>query len=168
MRMRRAGHHLAEFNKGVLRHDWDDPRVRDFADNIAKVNEVALRAPGFVWMLGEAEMDAAQRDPGGVLGGNLRTASTLSVWTDAERLEGFVWDTVHRVFYARRGEWFAEGQGLRLVLWWIPEGHRPTIEEAMARFRHLEAHGDSDHAFGWRWLTEARLWRERQCGVAAE
>ena len=42
-------HHLAEFNIGTLKHDWDDPRVADFANNIDRVNAIAQRSPGFVW-----------------------------------------------------------------------------------------------------------------------
>ena len=54
-------------------------------------------------------------------------------------------------------------------MWWVPEGHRPTLDEALARLAHLRAHGDSDHAFGWAYAKEARLWRERACNaVAAE
>lgn len=155
-----SGLHLAEFNTGVLRHDWDDARVRDFADNLDRVNGLARRADGFVWQLPEADMDAAQNDPGGPLGGNPRTASTLSVWRDAGALDRFVWTTLHRVFYERRAEWFAPGQGLRLVMWWVPVGHRPGIAEAADRLAHLDRHGDTDHAFGWSRLEEARHWRD--------
>ncbi|QBF31342.1 DUF3291 domain-containing protein [Thalassococcus sp. S3] len=159
--------HLAEFNHGVLKYDWDDPRVKDFADGIALVNGIAQRSPGFVWMLGEEEMEAAQTDPDGPMGGNPRNASTLSVWEDAASLEHFVWDTVHKRFYDRKEEWYGVVDTLRLAMWWVPEGHRPTIHEAMERFRHLEAHGDSDVAFGWARLKEAQMWKTKQCGEAA-
>ncbi|RYI20013.1 MAG: DUF3291 domain-containing protein, partial [Acetobacteraceae bacterium] len=34
---------------------------------------------------------------------------------------------------------------------------------------HLEMHGDSDHAFGWKYLQEAQAWKTRGCAqVAAE
>jgi len=150
--------HLAEFNTGVLRYDWDDPRVADFAEALDQVNAVAARSPGFVWRMPDEDMDTAQRDPDGVLGGNLRTASTLSVWRDVASLEKFVWQTLHRRFYDRREEWFAPGQGIRMVLWHVPEGHRPNIEEAVERFQHLQTHGDTDFAFGWQ--------RAKQLGTA--
>jgi hypothetical protein len=41
---------------------------------------------------------------------------------------------------------------MHFVMWWVPAGHRPTLDEALARLDHLRAHGDSDHAFGWGWL----------------
>lgn len=144
--------HLAEFNRGVLRYDWDDARVADFAQNIQKVNALAMRAPGFIWMLDEPGMDAAQRDPDGHLGGDLRLASTLSVWQSPQALQDFVFKTVHRVFMDRGPEWFDPGQGLRLVMWWVPEGHRPTIAEAVERFNRLSQDGASEAAFDWAWL----------------
>ncbi|OWU83658.1 hypothetical protein ATO6_17510 [Oceanicola sp. 22II-s10i] len=144
-----ATRHFAEFNIGTLRHDWDDPRVAEFADALDRVNAIAQRSPGFVWMLGEDEMDAAQTDGDGVLGGNPRTASTLSVWTDAESLGAFAFNTVHRVFYARGAEWFEEQDTPRLVMWYVEPGHRPTIEEAAERLRILTEEGPGALAFGW-------------------
>jgi len=167
--MQPTGHHIAELNLGVLRHDWDDPRVKDFVDGLDLVNGVAARSSGFVWRLGDTAMEAAQNDPEGPLGGNPRTASTLSVWEDVASLEAFVWNTVHRRFYERRAEWYDAVESLRFVMWWVPAGHRPDIAEGMARFRHLEAHGDSEHAFGWKYLEEAQLWKTKGCSpMAAE
>lgn len=163
----RPERHLAEFNMGVLRHDWEDPRIADFVNGLALVNGAAVRSPGFVWRLDDAMMEAVQEDPDGPLGGNPRIASTLSVWESAEALEAFVWNTVHRQFYERGAEWFQPAGGIKLVMWWVPVGHRPSIAEAMERFRHLEAHGDTERAFGWAHLAEARLWKTRSCGEAA-
>lgn len=159
-----ATHHLAELNLGILKYDWDDPRVQDFVNGLDLVNSAAMRSPGFVWMMPEEDMEAVQNDPTGPMGGNSRTASTLSVWEDVESLEHFVWNTVHKRFYDRKNEWYDMGAVLRLAMWWVPAGHIPDMAEAMARFRHLEAHGDSDHAFGWGHLAEAKLWRQKQCG----
>ncbi|MFN3822964.1 MAG: DUF3291 domain-containing protein [Pseudorhodobacter sp.] len=159
--------HLAEFNFGTLRHDWDDPRIKGFVDGLDLVNGLAARSPGFVWRLSDEDMDQAQTDGGGVFGDNPRIASTLSVWENVESLEHFVWNTVHRQFYARKAEWYdAIGNG-NLVLWWVPAGHRPDLAEGMARWQHREANGDSDHAFGWSYLKEARLWQSHGCTQTA-
>lgn len=149
--------HLAELNFGILRHDWDDPRVADFADALAAVNAIAHRSPGFVWQLDPDAMEAAQTDAEGPLGGNPRMASTLSVWTDPASLWAFVDRSVHGRYLRRAAEWFEPGQSGHLVLWWIDEGRRPTLAEGMARFRHLEAHGPSDHAFTFGWLRTRGL-----------
>jgi len=163
--MQPANHHLAEFNRGVLRHDWDDPRVAEFVNNLDMVNGVAARTDGFIWRLDDDAMDAAQTDAAGVLGGDPRTASTLSVWRDVGALEHFVWNTVHRKFYERKDEWYAPTTDLRMVLWWVPVGHRPTLAEAVERFDHLNAHGDSDFAFGWAHAKDTRLWQSAQCDL---
>ena len=160
-------YHLVEFNVGTLQYDWEDPRVADFLNGLDLVNGIAQRSPGFVWMMDGEAMEVAQGDPEGPLGGNPRTASTLSVWEDVASLEHFVWNTVHKQFYDRKEEWYGAVDTLRLVMWWVPAGHRPTIDEAMARFRHLEQHGETEHAFGWSHLKDAHLWKHKNCGAAA-
>lgn len=141
---------LAEFNIGILRYDWEDPRVADFRDNLDRIFALAARSPGYVWHLGGDEMEAAQREAGGVLGGNPRTASTLSVWDNLETFEHFVWRTVHKRFVDRRAEWYdATNQPTRLVMWWVDEGHRPSIQEAAERLAMITQHGETETAFGW-------------------
>ncbi len=156
--------YIAELNLGILRHDWADPRVADFANGIAPVMALAARAEGFVWRMSDAEMEREQLDPNGALGGNPRVASTLSVWKTVKALENFVWNTVHRSFYERREEWYdLSKQGVRFVMWWVPVGYIPTIKEAVQRLRHFEKHGNEDYAFDWRHLKEARMWKTHGC-----
>jgi hypothetical protein len=50
----------------------------------------------------------------------------------------------------RRREWFEKMDEAFLVLWWVPRGHRPTIEEAKARLEMLRAKGPSKDAFTFR------------------
>ena len=163
--------HLAEFNIGTLKYDWEDPCVADFLNNLDRVYGIAERSPGYVWHLSGDDMEAAQLDPDGALGGNPRTASTLSVWTDAKSLEEFAFNTVHKQFYDRKNEWYDPEEqvwgGYRLVMWHVEEGHRPAIAEAVERLQHLIVHGDTDFAFGWAHLKTATLWREKTCGQAA-
>lgn len=167
--MNTPGQHIAEFNLGILRYDWDDARLAGFVDGLDKVNAVAQRSPGFVWMLGEDDMEAAQLDADGVLGGHPRLASTLSVWESTDALGSFVWNTVHRLYYGRRGEWYDDAEqnaGPRMVLWHVDAGHRPTIAEAKARLDHLAEHGPTEHAFGWD-EVKAQGWQAHRCGEAA-
>ena len=141
--------HIAQMNFGVLRYDWDDPRIAEFADNLARVNAIAEHSEGFIWRLDDEAMEKAQLDPNGVFGGNPRVASTLSVWSNLESLRHFVWHTLHKRFFDKRRDWFAEDGNSNLVLWWVEAGHRPCMDEAMDRFRHLQRHGDTDRAFCW-------------------
>ncbi len=160
------GHHLAELNVGRLVAPMHDPRVAEFIDNIDRINGLGKRMPGFVWM-----MEAAG-SPGNVanaIGGDPRFVPNLSVWEGVAQLEAFVWGTLHKQFYARRAEWFEVLGAMHFVMWWVPVGHRPTLEEALERLAHLEAHGDSDHAFGWAHVKQASQWRGNRCApVAAE
>lgn len=142
--------HLAEFNLGILKYDWDDPRLADFADNLDRVNTIAARSPGFVWRLPDADMEAGQNGPMG----HPRMASTLSVWEDGDSLGQFVWNTLHKRFFDRRHEWYDPSSAIRLVLWWVDPGSRPGFKDAMTRLRDLETNGDSDAAFGWDYLKE--------------
>ena len=49
------------------------------------------------------------------------------------------------------------------VMWQVEDGHEPTLEEAKARLDHLNEFGDSDHAFGWSYVPQAKLWLEARC-----
>ncbi len=143
--------HLAELNIGRLLADTDDPRVADFMANLDRVNRLAKRMPGFVWMMeGSGEPGRGNTDV--KIGGDPRFVSNLSVWADAESLGTFVWKTLHKQFFDRRAEWFEVLGTQHFVMWGVPEGHRPTLAEALDRLEYNKAHGDSDHAFGWGWL----------------
>ena len=87
----------------------------------------------------------------------------MSVWESVEALERYVWQTVHKRFYGRRTEWFDKFDGPYFVMWWVPAGHRPTIEEAIARLDHLKSHGSTEYAFDWQSLPGAQLWKTARC-----
>lgn len=163
-----AGTHIAELNVGRLVAPTDDPRVGEFMRALDRVNGLGKRMPGFVWMM-EGSGEPATGNTETKIGGDPRFVSNLTVWDSVEALEAFVWNTVHRQFYARRAEWFEVLGKMHFVMWRVPAGHRPTLDEGLERLAHLQSHGDSDHAFGWAHLPEARLWREARCAaVAAE
>jgi hypothetical protein len=163
-----TGRHLAQLNVGRLVAETGDPRVAEFMAALDRINGLGKRMPGFVWMMeGSGEPGTGNTET--KIGGDPRYVANLTVWESAEALEHFVWNTVHRAFYERRQEWFESLGERHLVMWWVPAGHRPTLEEALARLDRLRTEGESEEAFGWAWLKDARLWRERACGaVAAE
>ena len=47
----------------------------------------------------------------------------------------------------KRTSWFAPFGAAYVALWWVPSGHRPTVDEAKERLAHLDAHGPTPHAF---------------------
>ncbi|WP_299404114.1 DUF3291 domain-containing protein [uncultured Roseobacter sp.] len=161
-------YHLAELNVGRLVAPVDDPRVADFMANLDRINGLGKRMPGFVWMM-EGSGAPGTGNTDNAIGGDPLFVPNLSVWESAEQLETFVWGTIHKQFYARRAEWFEVLGEMHFVMWWVPEGHQPTLEEALDRLQHLKINGDSDHAFGWAHLKEATQWRDNGCApVAAE
>jgi hypothetical protein len=151
--------HLAQLNIARLKFPIEDPRVADFVANLDRVNGIAERSQGFVWRLqddtGNATDIQAYDDPAVIV--------NLSVWQDAECLEHFVWNTVHKQFYRRRAEWFSAMEAQHFAMWWVEEGHEPTAHEAKARLEHLQANGDSDFAFGWAHLPHVKLWQQARC-----
>jgi hypothetical protein len=165
---RPEGHNLAQLNIGRLIAEPDDPRVAEFMAAIDRVNAIGKRSPGFVWIMsGSGAPNTGNTET--TLDGDPRFVSNLTVWEDVASLENFVWNTVHRQFYERRAEWFEVLGRMHFVLWWVPAGHIPTLDEALARLDHLNAHGDTDHAFGWSHLKDAQIWRTRRCAqIAAE
>jgi hypothetical protein len=90
-------------------------------------------------------------------------AVNLTVWESAEALETFVFQTVHRNIYARKHEFFETPKENTVAMWWIEEGHIPTLEEAKERLELLNARGPSEFAFGWAELPSAKLWQEKRC-----
>lgn len=158
----RPGFHLAELNVGRLLAPTDDPRVAEFMAALDRVNGMGKRMPGFVWMM-EGSGEPGTGNTEAKIGGDPQFVSNLTVWTDVQSLEHFVWNTVHRAFYERRAEWFEVLGRMHFVMWWVPAGHKPTLDEALARLEKLQTEGDSDDAFGWTHVKEAHLWKDHGC-----
>jgi hypothetical protein len=152
--------HLAQINIGRLRGGPDDPQMADFYANLARVNALAERMPGFVWRL---KNESGESAIGLHWPGDDTMAVNMSVWESAEDLGRFVFQTVHRNIYVRKHDFFDMPTQATVALWWIEAGHIPTLEEAKARLDHLVAHGPSAFAFGWADLPSAKLWLEKKC-----
>lgn len=163
-----VGHHLAELNVGRLLAPTDDPRVAEFMGALDRVNGLGRRMPGFVWMMaGSGEPGTGNTEA--KIDGDEQFVSNLTVWESVATLEAFVWNTVHRSFYERRAEWFEVLGAMHFVMWWVPVGHKPTLDEALAKLALKREQGDSDAAFGWSYLKEAQAWKTHGCAqVAAE
>ena len=123
---------LAELNVGRLVAPTDDPRVKDFMDNLDLINGLAKKMPGFVWMMdGLAEPGSINEDI--IIDGEPLLVPNLSVWENTESLERFVWNTVHKKFYERRAEWFEVLGDMHFVMWWVPDGQWPSLAEGLEK-----------------------------------
>lgn len=158
----RAGEAVAQLNIGRLVADPDDPRVAEFMDNIALVNGLAERSAGYLWRFTDEGGVGATGAP--VEASDPRMIANLSVWESVEALEAFVWRTVHKRFFERKGSWFERLEEPHFVMWAVPRDHRPTIAEALNRLERLKRGGPSREAFDWRAAAAARLWREAARG----
>ncbi|WP_118138537.1 DUF3291 domain-containing protein [Oceanicella sp. SM1341] len=141
--------HLAQFNIALAKYPLDDPRMADFVNNVGRMKALAARSPGFLWQFKEDGADEV------ILGDPLMTW-TLSLWEGPEALAHFAFRTAHRQFFRRRAEWFPVLDHNWLVLWYIPEGEKPTLAEALARKARMDAEGPGEHAFGWERFAEIR------------
>lgn len=158
--------HLAQLNVGRLVADTDDERVAEFMANLDRINGMGKRMPGFVWMMeGSGEPGTGNTET--KLDGDPRYVSNLTVWKDGASLDRFVFGTLHRSFCERRAEWFEFMKESHFVMWWVTEGHRPGIDEALDRLEMLRRNGPSADAFGWAELAGASLWRDKGCMQAA-
>ena len=153
--------HLAQFNIARIRYPLDDARMAEFVDNVKRVNALAEQIEGFVWRLQDASGHAMNM----TVYGDPTILPNLTLWKSAQALERFVWQTVHGRFYRRREDWF-EPIETPLVLWWVAEGERPSLEDGVERLEHFKAHGPSEYAFGWEGLSGAQLWKTQR-GVNA-
>ncbi|MCP4335987.1 MAG: DUF3291 domain-containing protein [Gammaproteobacteria bacterium] len=133
---------IAQLNVARLKFEFDDPRMQEFIDRLEDINALADRAPGFVWRLQTDEGDATAIDFFGA-----DTLVNMSVWEDLESLHGYVYRSAHNEVMARRKLWFDRVESAYSVLWWVPAGHIPTIEEAAERLDLLREQGPSARAF---------------------
>jgi len=138
--------HLAQLNVARLRHELDHPELAPFVEALDAVNAVADDAPGFVWRLQEdAAGNATSIRPWGA-----DVIVNLSVWTDLAALEAYVYGEAHAAVLKQRRMFFTRMERPSLVLWWVEEGHRPTLDEAHDRLARLEADGPTPYAFTMR------------------
>jgi hypothetical protein len=151
---------LAQINVATAMFDMDDARMDGFTGRIDAVNQVAERAPGFVWRL--------QGDSGNALdiqvSDDPRFIINISVWETPNALEDFVWKTIHAKVYNGKAQWFPATAEAHMALWWVPIGHEPTPAEGMERLLHLRDHGPSDTSFSWESLPNVKLWQQSRCG----
>lgn len=137
--------HLAQLNIGRLLHPLDHPKIKEFVEGLDHINSLAEKSPGFVWRLQTDSGNATDvhhpwsQDPFLLV--------NMSVWKSPEDLKEFVYRSGHLEYYLKRSDWFAKPTEAHYVLWWVQEGHIPSLEEARERLEHYREHGATPHAF---------------------
>jgi hypothetical protein len=137
---------LAQANIATMRAPLEDPIMEGFRSQLDRMNALADGSPGFVWRL--------QTDAGNATG--IRAYEdelilfNMSVWESIDALHAYVYRSAHAGPLRARRQWFVPTAGPTVVLWWIPAGHVPSIEEAKERIAWLQARGPSPEAFTFR------------------
>ena len=134
--------HLAQMNYAVLKAPLDSPQLADFVAALEHINALAEQSPGFVWRLKDDDGNATALSP---LGAN--TLINMSVWQDMASLRSYVYESGHVEYLRRRREWFTQTGERQLVLWWLPPGQVPTVEQALEKLALLQAQGPTQAAF---------------------
>lgn len=136
---------LAQLNIAVMKEPLDSPLLADFVANLDRINAVADSSPGFVWRLQTSEGDATSLRPVGD-----DTLVNMSVWKDVASLRNYVYRSAHVEVMRRRREWFEHMSKAFVVLWWVPKGHRPSVQEAISKLELLRSAGPTEEAFTFR------------------
>lgn len=134
--------HLAQFNIARMVGPLDSEAMRGFVEGLEPINALADRSPGFVWRLrGEGDTATDLRPYGDDVLVN------LSVWESVEALKDYTYKSGHLEYLRKRREWFAPMRERFLVLWWVPAGYLPSLQEGTERLKHLRTHGPTPFAF---------------------
>ncbi|WP_344921182.1 DUF3291 domain-containing protein [Streptosporangium oxazolinicum] len=135
--------HLAQLNIAHMRAPKDSPELASFMAGLDPLNRLAEADPGFVWRLkgGDGPDDTVEHEYGDHL------LINFSVWRSRDALWDYVYRSGHLAFLQRRREWFLRVAEPYSVMWWIPEGHEPTLAEGMERLERLKAEGPTPGAF---------------------
>lgn len=141
-----AAFHLAQLNIGRLRAPLDSPTLADFVAALDPINALADGSPGFVWRLQDDSGNATHINPFD----DDMIIVNMSVWESLDALRAFVYHSDHRNVLAQRRQFFERMAEAFLVLWWVPAGHLPDVEEAKQRLTLLRGNGPSPDAFTFR------------------
>ncbi len=132
---------LAQLNIARLVAPYDAPELADFVANLARIYGLAEASEGFVWRMAHEDRDAVAAHYGADI------VTNLSVWESLAALQRFVVSADHLAMMRRRREWFVPLTEANLVLWWVPAGHRPDLDEAALRLASLRRDGPTAFAF---------------------
>lgn len=137
---------LAELNIGRMLYSVEDPRFHGFVSRLDEINTLAEQSKGFVWRLKTAEGDAmsirAFDDD--------KLIINLSVWESIDDLFQYSYYTAHAELLKQRKDWFEHMTKPIMAMWWIPEGHIPTLEEAKEKLELIQSKGPTVEAFSFK------------------
>jgi hypothetical protein len=135
--------HLAQLNIARMLYPADDERMAGFMNQLDVINALAEAAPGFVWRFISSNNSAVSERP---FDDDMLIVN-LSVWEDIESLHAYTYRSDHARLFKDRRLWFEFPKEAHFLMWWVPDGVVPTVEQAKARLNHIRTHGPTAHAF---------------------
>ena len=139
-------YHLAQVNIAQMKAPLESDAMSGFVARLNDINALADASPGFVWRLQTDAGNATYLRPYD----DDRLLFNLSVWESVEALKSYVYNSAHSEMLRQRRNWFEHFSGVYAALWRVPVGHIPSVDEGKKRLAHLEAHGPSQIAFGFK------------------
>lgn len=136
-------YHLAQVNIGRMKAQLEDPVMSGFVARLDEINALADHSPGFVWRLQTPQGNATYLRPYD----DDRILFNMSVWESVDALRHYVYKSAHAELIRSRQEWFEKFVGVYVGLWWVPLGHRPSVDEAKKRLAYLDKYGPTEFAF---------------------
>ncbi|MDD7885660.1 DUF3291 domain-containing protein [Flavivirga sp. 57AJ16] len=137
--------HLAQINIAKRLAPMEDPIMKDFVDNLDRINALADESEGFVWRLKDEDKDlAAQVFQDDTL------LINMSVWENLETLFNYTYKSDHIEVFKRKKEWFSKMKMVHMAFWYVPKGYEPTFQGAKKRLDYINKHGDTPYAFGFK------------------
>jgi len=123
--------HLAQTESGASAASLADPRIQEFVDGLS---------PSMHWPNAPRLRLAVKiRTPGNATDVHHPWSEdpfilvNMSVWKRPEDLKQYVYRSGHMEYFQKRAGWFEKPTKPHYVLWWVPQGHIPGLEEARDR-----------------------------------
>lgn len=134
---------LAELNIGRMLAPIDSEIMKDFVLNLDAINALAESSPGFVWRYTSDGNNATSTR----IFDDDYLIVNMSVWKDMDTLFDYVYKSAHVEIFKRRKEWFQKMDSMYMVMWYVPAGKIPSVEEALERLIYLREHEATPYAF---------------------
>jgi hypothetical protein len=132
---------LAQVNIARMLAPIDSPIMKEFVDNLDRINALAESSPGFVWRLKADDNNATSIR---IMDDDFMIVN-LSVWKDVNSLFDFVYRTSHVEILKQRAKWFEQMKESHTALWYTTD--YPTVKVAEEKIMHLRKHGETNEVF---------------------
>jgi len=152
--MKTAHWHVAQLNIARMAGATiNDPVMKEFVDQLDSINTLAEQSEGFVWRLKSDEGNATSYNPYH----DERIIINFSVWRSVEHLKDFVYKSAHTGVMKDRKKWFDNFGLPYYVIWNVPAGYLPSLDEAVERLTGLQQNGPTDYAFDFKNILKPLL-----------